>query len=326
MGPPADQKSGVSPTFSWRVGAQAEFYFREILPRHIDRDFRGQGYLFLTQMLAAHDAGDPTRILREHPAQPSERAMAMANGARATCPFEIQRGDGRLLGQFTLNGTYRNSMGTSETLWEARRVFLYEAAFERLPEEAIDGEILLTLFHEYIHHFESFYGARHQPLAAREQRREHVRLTAEQARRSDTWAIWKSRLGWGAAAALAIGLIAALTIDFRSDPPVVVPPDTSVPVKRHTREELHRLLEDALLRGEPNLREALEEQPFLDSAEPPQAMLGGGTGPTWTVEVEGRPVDSYLCWMPEYSDPTPVCIVTIDGVWSVVDAPATSIR
>lgn len=185
------------------IRQETDRYFTTVLPRFIHTYYRGGGYEFLWRMLDAHDRRD----LSAGDHAPSAKAVRMAAAARGVCPIRIvpyPRFDGRslVLGMF-LHATLTRGL----VIDSDRSVEIYAGSFLRLglmSETLLRHEILHTVFHEYIHYFESFLLRREQPLRGREHN-DHAleHLTFEQAKRLDrrsvTWRIAK----WSALVMLA---------------------------------------------------------------------------------------------------------------------------
>ncbi|TNE86356.1 MAG: hypothetical protein EP330_21690 [Deltaproteobacteria bacterium] len=183
-------------------------YFDELLPRYVDAHFRGAGYGLVQAMLADHDADDVLRLLNN--AAPSARALAMARGAEAQVDIRLAvHGpfSGPLkYGEFRRTDTWTSVMGGVDATGHASifEVVLYADTLGALPSEAVEHEVLFTLFHEMVHYFESFLPEEERPLAERESGRE-ARMTAEEARRRDSWALAKR---WGFWVGLAVASLA----------------------------------------------------------------------------------------------------------------------
>lgn len=185
-------------------------YFEQVLPRYIHRHFRGAGYVFLLEMLAAHDADTICSVLDEGP-EPSAGAVKRAQGVREHCPvvvddeIPITETGGVVLGRFShsfsMEGTVEQSF---------RQVTLSPIALLALglPVEDLAHEIHKTIFHEYIHYFESFLMRSEQPLRGREDQDFEVRrFSRDQARRKDSTKVVKRWIGLGLLVAV-VGIIA----------------------------------------------------------------------------------------------------------------------
>jgi hypothetical protein len=215
------------PSLEGRVEEQARLYFDELLPRLIDRHFRGGGYVFLHELMRMHDERRVREALAWPP--PSSRARARARRVRELCPLVlVPAGDplGRgsvalaqgtlLLGQFQKAVTFHTLGPVAYSHAESvQHVELYELAFLclGLDEERLQDELLQTIFHEYIHYFESFLRVSEQPLAGRERAASLPPLTLEVARRRDRWQRAKRWLGLGTLAVVVLlSVFAALAM------------------------------------------------------------------------------------------------------------------
>lgn len=163
--------AGVSEEFVARVERAAKEYFEEILPRFIDRHFRGRGYELVARMLQVHDLG----TLRQPGPPPSERARHLAKGGLAQAPLVVSaerraNEQGPVLGEFLRHETVTPLGYAQRDIVQVEyTVLVYEGSLrETVPPEKLDDEILLTIFHEYIHYVESFLPERHRPLMQRE--------------------------------------------------------------------------------------------------------------------------------------------------------------
>lgn len=199
------------------IKEEIDRYFSEILPARIDADFRGNGYEMLWGMLAAHDRRD----LAVPPAPPSPRALAMAARVRAACPPIISqavlaKGGKIVLGRFSKDW---RTVGTA--VRTNRRVEIFARAMKYLPATTLDelrAEIALTIFHEYIHYFESFLLQREQPLRGREVGAKIEQLTLEEARRRDRSYTRRRFAKIAAAASLAVAIVVAVVLATRPPP------------------------------------------------------------------------------------------------------------
>jgi hypothetical protein len=144
------------------VEEQASLYFEEILPRLIDRHFRGAGYVFLHALMGMHDE----RRVREPLGwpEPSARSRARARRVRELCPLALvevrdPRGQGSVnlgsgtlrLGQFQKSVIFQSIGPVAHSSADAiQSVELYEAAFLclGLDEPGLRDELLQTIFHE----------------------------------------------------------------------------------------------------------------------------------------------------------------------------------
>ena len=207
------------------VAEEVERYFTVLLPARIEADFRGNGYEMLWRMLDAHDRRDLVRSTQP----PSKRALAMAARVRGACPPHLSQatltdGSGIVLGRF-VQVTHARGLQISAM----REVELFPRAMMLLAvpdEDALRAEIALTIFHEYIHYFESFLLRREQPLRGREEGTRVETLDHAEARRRDRrftrlrvakWAL----LGGVMVAILGVFIIQSLPHRPRPAAPVV---------------------------------------------------------------------------------------------------------
>ncbi|MBT3223327.1 MAG: hypothetical protein HN348_29995, partial [Proteobacteria bacterium] len=90
--------------------------------------------------------------------------------------------------------------------------------------DELDHQILLTIFHEYIHYFESFLEQRHQPLKGREEGFFVSQYTLQQARWKDHLYVGR-RIGfWGLVAAVAAGFVGIAVSESWDGPPQLPEP------------------------------------------------------------------------------------------------------
>lgn len=252
---PEPTSEGTTPASSLAplVEEQARLYFEEILPRLIDRHFRGAGYVFLHELMRMHDERRVREPLGWPP--PSTRARKRAARVRELCPlglceasdprgkWSVDAGSGTLrLGQFLKSVTFHTIGPVAYSHAEAvQGVELYELAFLclGLDAEGLREELLLTIFHEYIHYFESFLRLSEQPLSGRERGGATLAaalppLTLESARRRDRWHRGKRLLalvllGVVVAASILAALATSGSLPRRSRPEVVRPEPPRAP-------------------------------------------------------------------------------------------------
>ncbi len=211
----------MSGTFAERVDAQLRLYRDEILPRFLDAYYRGGGYRLVAEMMDAHDARSIRDVLTR-PA-PSARARRMAAGALRRCPVVIAAATlGELqslaptvrLGLFTRRTQYvtgelplsYRELGTDHV------VQLFEAGFIcAFPDAEWDDQILLTIFHELIHYFESHLPRHEQPLRGEEERDPRVRryTVAAAIARDRRHARWRA-IKWSTGSLSTLALVLAI--------------------------------------------------------------------------------------------------------------------
>jgi len=199
------------------IREEIDRYFDEILPARIEADFRGNGYEMLWRMLDAHDRRDLARSTTP----PSPRARAMAARVRAACPPIISdavmaEGGEIVLGRFSQDW---RKIGTA--MRTNRRVEIFARAMKYLPATTLDdlrAEIAVTIFHEYIHYFESFLLLREQPLRGREVGHKVEQLSLDEARRRDRNHTRRRIAKLAGAAATALAIVIAVVFSTRPTP------------------------------------------------------------------------------------------------------------
>lgn len=213
---------------------QERLFFRKILPRYIGAYFRGRGYYFIRKMLEDMDAGKTYEALKLPP--PSPAAVEMAAAVRAKCPIKLCRSpqygprDTVVLGHFSHVERYTASaLGPSlpfvelpaaeyRTTVDRKHVVLFEgsfASFEYSSRRELEYQVLLTIMHEYIHFFESFFLKSEQTLTSREEPPQGLIVksyTLDEARRMDNFHIAKI---WAVRASIALALASTLAILLR---------------------------------------------------------------------------------------------------------------
>jgi hypothetical protein len=160
---------------------QFERYGSEILPLYIEKYYFGGGHYFVAKMLTDLDSSK----IQTKKMKLSRRSSRLAVRALENCPLRIvdrleHAPEGLVMGRFIHHEQFEGSGfgGTSEyrELLHERTVELYGGSFFQLMKFQLmnsgqfdlSNEILTTIFHEYIHFFESFFLNRDQPLATRE--------------------------------------------------------------------------------------------------------------------------------------------------------------
>jgi hypothetical protein len=156
-------------------------YGSEILPLYIEKYYFGGGHYFVAKMLTDLDSGR----IQTQKMKLSRRSSRLAVRALQNCPLRIvdrleHAPQGLVMGRFIHHEQFQGSGfgGVSEyrELSHERAVELYGGSFFQLMnfqltnsgQFDLSNEILSTIFHEYIHFFESFFLNRDQPLATRE--------------------------------------------------------------------------------------------------------------------------------------------------------------
>jgi hypothetical protein len=215
----ADVEVGIEVEIGARVLVEQEIerYFTSILPARIDADFRGNGYEMLWRMLAAHD----TRDLAPPPTPPSPRALAMAARVRAACPPIISDAVLAEGGQIVLGRFSQDARFTGTVVRSNRRVEIFARAMKYAQVTTLDelrAEIALTIFHEYIHYFESFLLLREQPLRGREVGAKVEQLGLDEARRRDRAYTRRRTIKFAAAIAAAAAVVIAIVLSTRPPP------------------------------------------------------------------------------------------------------------
>lgn len=186
-------------------------YFEHILPCFLTRHYRGGGYGLVAEMLAAHDQGVPGIEAACEGVEPSPRSLKMARRVRSQCPPVLTSG-GRargLFGLFTkeykaITGEMFQSYRETSTAW---RVQIFADTFMALvPMNDQPAAALLTVFHEYIHYFESFLLRSEQTLRSREEGHHGVgerAMTVAEAHARDRRIMRRRRIWRG----LALGVV-----------------------------------------------------------------------------------------------------------------------
>ncbi len=222
--------------FGREVDAAARRYFDEVLPAFVDRFYRGAGREFLWRLLDAHDRKDLSAIAGVG-ARP--RARKLARRVRAQCPLEVVEAawppaelaafggqPALVLGLFGHDEVYvRETVAVNRTVHSERRVSIFYGSFLALgwDDARVREEIFWTVFHEYVHYFESFLLRREQVLRGREEADARVRaLDLAHSRRLDRRAqAWRA-VRWSFGLAALAGCLAVPI--FRSGEPAPPPP------------------------------------------------------------------------------------------------------
>ena len=205
-------------------------YFERVLPCFLTAHLRGGGYTLLAEMMRAHDGGDLLSICET--VTPSAKSLKRALRVQAQCPPRLAANGldpafgSALLGLFQRRGTsiageMLHSYREIDVSWEVS--IFADTFWATVPPERWADELLLTIFHEYIHYFESFLLRSEQPLRSREEGHHGLAeraLSLDEAQRRDRRIIRRRRIIWGIALAipLAITVFAILNaIDFETE-------------------------------------------------------------------------------------------------------------
>lgn len=219
MQPPA-----IDACFAYAV----DRYFDEILPRFLTAHYRGGGYGLVAEMLAAHDGGVPAIEAACAGIEPTRRSRTLAARVRSQCPPELTSGglERGLLGLFSkqatsIAGEMFMSYREIDASW---RVYVFADTFMiTVPEAQQPAEVLLTLFHEYIHYFESFLLRSEQPLRSREEGHHGLAdrpMTRAEAHARDRRILRRKRMWRGLALGVVLAIVAAALLsrfDFESE-------------------------------------------------------------------------------------------------------------
>ncbi|MCA9528417.1 MAG: hypothetical protein KC549_19165, partial [Myxococcales bacterium] len=227
----------ATPAFTDVVEQAADDYFEALLPRCIDAWLAGRGYRLIAEMLDAHDADD-LDALRALPA-PTPRAVALAARARVQCPLVVvgnlyvDAHGHAVLGQYAHRSIISPHFLLSfQVVSEEHLVTLFEPAFQAaIAPDRLEHEVRLTIFHEYIHYFESFLPAEEQPLRAREQGRPHRRYTPAEAARLDRRFTRRRRALFIGGPAAAIALAVAISPQLQAPRDELVMREKAAPAR-----------------------------------------------------------------------------------------------
>ncbi|MEZ4473971.1 MAG: hypothetical protein R3F60_24925 [bacterium] len=192
---------------------------------------------------------------------------------------------------------------------EEHLVTLFEPAFALgVAPDRLESEVRLTIFHEYIHYFESFLPLAEQPLRCREEGRPERRYTPTEATRLDRRYTRRRTALLVGGPLLAVGIAVAITPQLvapRAElvvrdkrPPVAADagPPRDIPAERAA---LRRRLFDAALEAKtPAEVVARVGRPLGDSTDPGPnifhwADLVPVPGQAGLPDVAGLPVQ---CW------------------------------
>lgn len=169
---------------------QAELFFNELLPRYIHLYYRGRGYYFVRRMLHDLDKNKFLEILDEK-IEVTPDLLQKSLNIKKICPVrvcpEAQFGpkESVVLGHFSHVERYsasgfapntpfiENPASEYRTTFESKSVVLFEGSFELLEirtEKQLSFQIAKTIFHEYVHFFESYFLRSEQMLTSREEK------------------------------------------------------------------------------------------------------------------------------------------------------------
>ena len=227
--------------FAAKVERQAERYFGDVLPRFVERYFGGDGRELLWRLMDAHDRRDLGSVSG---VTATRGAIERAVFVRESCPLGIEpllmgTAAGTVLGLFQHRTTeMATPMGGSATLAHERVVTLYEGSFIAAgwAGAQLDDELFWTIFHEYLHYFESFLLTREQPLASRERGHLEPTRSLDEVRRHDRRAKVRKAVLWTlglSVVALCVGVTAAATPQEPTEAP---PPPPETAAQRGERE------------------------------------------------------------------------------------------
>lgn len=167
---------------------EENLYFDKILPLYIDIYYSGKGYYFIRKMLDDLDNNKFMKIL-ENSRPASKKSLQKSQHIRKKCPVkncrEVQFGQDEclVLGTFSHIENYVSqgfSSGTPfleipapeyKTTKDIKSITIFEGSFKSLmfrSENDLRFQILKTIFHEYVHYFESFFFKSEQLLTERE--------------------------------------------------------------------------------------------------------------------------------------------------------------
>lgn len=191
-------------------------YFEVVLPCFLTAHYRGGGYGLVAEMLAAHDGGVEAIHAACEGVVPSKKSVKLAARVRAQCPPALVSGglERGLLGLFSkqataISGEMLHSYREIDARWQ---VLVFADSFMvNVPEDRQGAEVLLTLFHEYIHYFESFLLRSEQPLRSREEGHYGLAeraLSLREAHARDRKILRRRRIGRG----LVIGIALAIAV------------------------------------------------------------------------------------------------------------------
>ncbi|HOT77589.1 MAG TPA: hypothetical protein PK467_17510 [Candidatus Wallbacteria bacterium] len=168
---------------------QTDLFFNELLPRYIHLFFRGRGYYFVRKMLYDLDNNRILDILKQKIEVTPELVEKSLN-IKKICPVRICREaqfgpkDSIVLGHFSHVERYsssgfapnspfiENPASEYKTVYESKSIALFEGSFNMLgisDEKQLSYQVLKTIFHEYIHFFETYFLRSEQMLTSREE-------------------------------------------------------------------------------------------------------------------------------------------------------------
>lgn len=209
-GGPGSCSRGVTilPDFNDITRKQTELFFNELLPRYIKKYYRGRGYYFIRRMLHDLDGNKFLEILDENITVTPD-LLAKSLNIKKICPIRVCReaqfgpDESVVLGHFSHVERYsasgfgpntpflENPASEYRTTYESKSVVLFEGSFDILEireEKRLSFQVLKTIFHEYVHFFESYFLRSEQTLTSREEKPQGLsvrRYSLEEARGMD---------------------------------------------------------------------------------------------------------------------------------------------
>ncbi len=171
------------------TAAQSELFFNELLPRYIHLYFKGRGYYFIRKMLYDLDRNAILDILSEK-IEVTHDLLKKSLNIKNLCPIRVCKeaqfgpNDSIVLGHFSHVERYsssgfapnapfiENPASEYKTVYESKSIVLFEGSFNILEitsEKQLSYQVLKTIFHEYIHFFETYFFKSEQTLTSREE-------------------------------------------------------------------------------------------------------------------------------------------------------------
>ncbi len=168
---------------------QSELFFKELLPRYIHLYFKGRGYHFIRKMLYDLDRNAILDILNEK-IEITPDLLKKSLNIKKLCPVRVCKeaqfgpNDSIVLGHFSHVERYsssgfapnapfiENPASEYKTVYESKSIVLFEGSFNILgitSEKQLSFQVLKTIFHEYIHFFETYFFKSEQMLTSREE-------------------------------------------------------------------------------------------------------------------------------------------------------------
>ena len=168
---------------------QTDLFFNELLPRYIHLFFKGRGYYFVRKMLYDLDNNRILDILKQK-IEVTPELLEKSLNIKKICPVRICREaqfgpkESIVLGHFSHVERYsssgfapnspfiENPASEYKTVYESKSIALFEGSFNMLgisDEKQFSYQVLKTIFHEYIHFFETYFLRSEQMLTSREE-------------------------------------------------------------------------------------------------------------------------------------------------------------